>query len=436
MTPEKPTLDALVQEAKSDAGLDIDWGKVEAKLFPRVEREARAQAALVAYAGAKRAWGAAAVVIAIAAAVPLFFSSLGGGRGGDAPLGEASAVRAATAGVLQEKDGPAVVHATAAGAPNGAAAREVGAGGAIMQGEVIETRAGRALFKRTEPSSVTWSLEDGSQAEVLAARGTLVLALAKGAIEAQVAPVSEGEAFAIDVEGSRVAVHGTHLRVERQGNRAIVDLREGVVSIGAPPKSGSTYGDLVTAPAHVEFDSSDPHGTLKVSHEPARVRAPQLLEPSRVQPPPGNRAVSLPAPVAASPTPPPLPAPLGNAAPHPPVAQAATAPSPPVPAPVAPAAVTSPVPPPPAPARVDPNPEGTIANQVRACERKHVEHADGVVITVSTRLELRIGDAGMVTAAVFDPPLRAEVQACAASAIYGTRFSQPGAVSIGIDVTP
>jgi hypothetical protein len=434
MTPEKPTLDALVQEAKLDASPDIDWGKVEAKLFPRVEREARAEAALAAYAGAKRAWAAAAVVIAVAAAVPLLFP-----RAGAAPLGEASAARPAGAGVLLEKDGPAIVHATAARAPGGATARDLGVGGAIAQGDVIDTRAGRAVFKRTEPSSVAWSLEDGSQVEVRAARGTLVLALAKGAVEAQVAPVAEGEAFAIDVEGSRVAVHGTHLRVERQGNRAVVDLREGVVSIGAPPKSGSTYGDLVTAPAHVEFDSTDPHGTLKVSHELGRVRAPQLLEPSHAQPPSTLRMPSLPTPVAAIPTP--APAPLGNTPPRPAVVAApAPAPSPPlpvaVPVPAAPAAVSSPVPPPPAPARVDPNPEGTIADQVRACARKHVEHADGVVITVSTRLELRIGDTGMVTAAVFDPPLRAEVQACAASAIYGTRFSQPGAVSIGIDVTP
>ena len=105
-------------------------------------------------------------------------------------------------------------------------------------------------------------------------------------------------------------------------------------------------------------------------------------------------------------------------------------------APAAPATVSSPVPPPPAPAQVDRDPERTIVDQVRACARKHVEPSDGVVITVSSRLELRVGDSGMVTGAVFNPPLAPEVQACAASAIYGTRFGQPGAVSIAIDVTP
>ena len=282
---------------------------------------------------------------------------------------------------------------------------------------------------------MTWALEDSSQVEVRAARGTLILALAKGAVEAQVAPVEAGEAFAIDVEGTRVAVHGTHLRVERQGSRAIVDLREGVVSIGLPPKSGSTYGDLVTAPAHIEFDSADPHGTLKVSHEPTRVRGPQSL--AIVPPPrpiPREETAALRAP------PPPLAAPTGaeHAALRPPPAQPApVAPAPaPAPAIAAPATVTSPVPPPPEPAHVDANPEKTIVDQVLVCARKHVEHSDGVVITVSSRLELHIDDKGMVSSAVFDPPLSPEVTKCAASTIFGTRFAQPGAVSIPIDVTP
>jgi hypothetical protein len=440
MRPEKPTLGALIEEAKGERGPDVDWEKVEAKLFPRVEREARAQAALDAYggasAGAKRGWAIAAAAIAMAAAVALFLSphhadtSLDGGGAG---VGTAGPV---AAGTMQEKDAAAVVHATRA--RDGATSRDLTSGGAIAEGDVLDAHAGRAVFKRGEPSAVSWALEDGSQVEVRGARGTLVLALAKGAVEAQVAPVLSGEAFAIDVEGTRVAVHGTHLRVERQGTRAVVDLREGVVSIGTPPRSGSTYGDLVTAPAHVEFDAADPHATLKVSHETSRVRAAQLFEPAHPPPAPPRPVVVSP-PVLVPPVAPaaPITPGQGNQPPHAPAVQAPASPPPaPPPAPQAPAAVTSPVPPPPAPARVDPNPEGTIAEQVRACARKHVEHGDGVVITVSTRLDLRIGDTGMVTAAVFDPPLRLEVQACAASAIYGTRFSQPGAASIAIDVTP
>ena len=200
-------------------------------------------------------------------------------------------LRAPSAGTLAEKDRNATVHAVGA-----SGTRELAAGEAIAQGDTIDVRSGRAIFTRTVPSAVTWSLEDGSQVEVRAARGTLILALAKGAVEAQVAPVEAGEAFAIDVEGTRVAVHGTHLRVERQGSRAIVDLREGVVSIGLPPKSGSTYGDLVTAPAHVEFDPADPHGTLKVTHEAARVRVAQSLSIPAPKPAHGEEAAARPLP--------------------------------------------------------------------------------------------------------------------------------------------
>ncbi len=424
MTAAKPTLDALVQEAKGDHGPDVDWAKVEAKLFPRVEREARAQAALKAYAGPKRAWVGAAVVIAAAAAVPLFFP-----HAESAPLdGVASTMRTEVsvrnAGALSEKErATVVVHAT-----SGATSRELAKGGSIREGDVLDTRQGRAVFKRVEPSGVTWALEDGAQAEVRGAGGTLILALAKGAVEAQVAPVEAGEAFAIDVEGTRVAVHGTHLRVERQGGHAIVDLREGVVSIGAPPKTGSTYGDLVTAPAHVEFDAADPHGTLKVSHEATRVRAPQALETATAAE--SLAAMHLPAPPLAPLVPSVVP-PVRTTTPAT-VAPVAAAPAQQVPPP---AQVSKPEPPLPAPARIDPDPERTIAEQIRACARKHVEHADGVVITVRSRLELRVGDSGMVTAAIFDPPLAPEVQSCAASAIYGTRFGQAGPVTIPIDVT-
>ena len=296
------------------------------------------------------------------------------------------------------------------------------------------------MFTRTEPSGVTWSLEENSQVEVRATRGTLILTLTKGAVEAQVTPVPGGEAFAIDVEGTRVAVHGTHLRVERQGARAVVDLGEGVVSIGLPPKSGATYGDLVTAPAHVEFDPTDPHGTLKVTHETSRVRAAQTLSRPRSARGDHAGASHLRPRARSAPVAPRAGRRRGRRAPALAAAPCsrprAASPRRARPRRRRPRRVTSPVPPPPAPTQVDPNPERTIVDQVRACARKHVASADGVVITVSSRLELHVGDSGMVSSAIFEPPLAPEVQACAASAIYGTRFSQPGAVSVPIDITP
>ena len=155
MRPEKPTLGALIEEAKGERGPDVDWEKVEAKLFPRVEREARAQAALDAYggasAGAKRGWAIAAAAIAMAAAVALFLSphhadtSLDGGGAG---VGTAGPV---AAGTMQEKDAAAVVHATRA--RDGATSRDLTSGGAIAEGDVLDAHAGRAVFKRGEPTA-------------------------------------------------------------------------------------------------------------------------------------------------------------------------------------------------------------------------------------------------------------------------------------------
>jgi hypothetical protein len=60
----------------------------------------------------------------------------------------------------------------------------------------------------------------------------------------------------------------------------------------------------------------------------------------------------------------------------------------------------------------------------------------GVVVTVSSRVELQVDSGGMVQSARFDPPLAPEVQECAAATIYRTRFDAPGPVSIPLDVTP
>ena len=88
----------------------------------------------------------------------------------------------------------------------------------------------------------------------------------------------------IDVTASsgdvvRVAVHGTHLRVARDGDKITVDLTEGVVSIGAPPRRGSTIGALVTAPAHVELDARD-LSSVRVDHTASAVRPAERVTPA------------------------------------------------------------------------------------------------------------------------------------------------------------
>ncbi len=158
-------------------------------------------------------------------------------------------------------------------------------------------------------------------------------------------PVASGEAFAVDVDGARIAVHGTHLRVARVMDHVTIDLTEGVISLGEAPRVGSTIGTLITAPAHAEFTSTDLKGSLTVTHDPGAIR-PALVIDTGV-------AASRPALVA-----------LGAAAPHPkpdsPIearTPLAPAPHPATPAPVAAPQLSA----------ADPNAADALSSVVRTC---------------------------------------------------------------------
>jgi hypothetical protein len=423
MSPEKLTLDDVVRESReildpSLAGKRVDWESIDEKLFARVASEARAQGAIAKLEG-RRGWATAAAALAFAAAVPFML-----GRSSTTPLEDALGHESRadrSAGALAWKEGAGDVWI-------GAAQIAASAGSALERGDAVETHDARAYFERAAhgKNAVTWALEDASRVTVKGTRGALVLALERGSVEAQVTPVANGEAFAVDVDRARVAVHGTHLRVSRDGTRVIVDLTEGVVSIGVPPRSGSTYGELVTAPAHIEFDADDPRGTLKVTHSADRVRtalamhpAPELLATAtpRMQIPPEPPHAQSGAPSSPSP-----------ASMHGASASASTA------KPDAPAAPLAEVPAVVLPAAVSAHPEEMIVAAVRECARANASaHPDDVVITVTSTLELRVGPSGAVESARFVPPLNPEVQTCAATSIYQAHFVRPGGISIPLD---
>jgi hypothetical protein len=299
-------------------------------------------------------------------------------------------------------------------------------GATIRLGDVVEVTSGAAIIER--PGKLTMRIEGGSRAAVTHTDGALVLALARGAVEAQVVPVSHGEAFAVDVDGSRVAVHGTHLRVARSSDRVTVDLNEGVVAVGNAPRTGSVVGSLVTAPAHAEFTATDLVGSLSVSHEAAGVRPPVALGPSATHAEPGAVA----APPAAPPEAPasgPLPASMAARHPgavpvHPDVRGASASPATAPPAEGAPPSAPA--------AAADPNPEATLQAAVRACMDQR-QPAENVTVVVSTTLHLDLADDGAVRAARFEPPVAPDVNGCAASAIYRTRFPHGGTASIAVD---
>lgn len=423
------TLEGLVDEAKHSLKPEsIDWDKVDGALFAKIEAEnsgvrtssvarlripqgepnrARQVAGLLA--------AAAAIAFVLHRPVDRAVTSNGAGH---AP--ESGAV------TLTQNEGSTDVRIDGEIAAPGRALHDL---------DSIETTASRAQLSATDTRvtandgiRASWMLDDHSRVSIKSLGGSgapLVLELASGSVEAQVTPVPQGEAFAVDLRtpaGSahdvvRIAVHGTHLRVTTNtiGTHAIVDLSEGVVSIGVPPKSGSTYGTLVSAPAHIDIDlartaAGDTTG-VAVDRNPAALRAPVVLASHAAATtitPSGAQAVA-------------------QNAESTPVEPADDHPGPHATQPAEKPAVT-----------VDPHAEETVRAATQQCAVVH-ESSQEVRVTVSSKLVLQVGTDGLVKMARFEPPLSPEAQECAGKTIYKTHFAPAAAaheVSIPIDVNP
>jgi hypothetical protein len=392
-------LDRLTREARAHLGTkesrEVEWERIEGALFDRIEAERSEERNR--FVPARGRWSGALVGAAAAAAAVAFAVH------GSKQSVDMSAVRGADEGagrvLAVEGEGQAFVDG-----------RPLVAGTVLRLGDVLEARGVDVTVER--PGKLTFRVEGGSRVTVTRTDGSLVLALAEGAVEAQVVPVPSGEAFAVDVAGSRVAVHGTHLRVARGAeDRVAVDLNEGVVAVGNAPRIGSVMGALVTAPAHAEFGAADVGGTLRVTHDHADVRPPVAL----------GHAVQSPA-IAAHPA---------EAEPEP--VAAARAPAPPAHLAASPAAHSEPrvaqVASPSAPQEA---PERAVTAAVRSCMAERPS-AENVTVVVSTTLHLDLNDDGTVRAARFEPPVAPDVNGCAAAAIYKARFSHGGTATLPVD---
>jgi hypothetical protein len=416
-------LDRLVHEAKQDLEprvSDATWAAMESRLVARMAAERselvdEVNVTSIASRRRARVFQLGAAALAVAAAIAIFVRSEPGGALVDGPVAQSDL--GVGAGSLRATEGPGEVRV------GGLAAS---AGRVLRTGDVIEVDAARAVLER--PHKVMWLLERGTtapesvaRARVKSAGESLVVALDDGAIEAQVTPVPSGEAFAVDVATEktlvRVAVHGTHLRVMRTGSHVVVDLTEGVVSIGLPPRTGSTYGTLVTAPSHVEFDAADLEGTLKIDHSPTSVRGAVSL--SSLDPPVTARN-EVPAAPVQGPAAPVAPATV----PRP--ALAVRAPDPLRPESTAKTTAGKPA----------ISPRDAIARAVRDCAAAR-HRPENVRVTVTSSLKLKITSSGDVETAQFDPPLLPEIQTCAAATIYKAKIDESAGamVTIPIDFT-
>jgi len=235
MKDSRQSLHRLLQDARRDWGMKearrIDWNAVDRELFARIEADEKAERDSLAPLR-RQTWKVAVAGLAAAAAIALVAGRTHEPRSMEVDRPGASEDAATVVGI--EGDGQVLVGG-----------RPVTTGATLRLGDVIEARGAQAILSR--PGKLTIAVERGALMTVTRVQGALVLALAAGAVEAQVVPVASGEALAVDVGSSRVAVHGTHLRVARAGERVVVDLNEGVVSLGAAPRVGSTLGVLVAA---------------------------------------------------------------------------------------------------------------------------------------------------------------------------------------------
>ncbi len=403
-------LDKLVREARSELGAreaqNINWDSVDAALFDRIRKERRAER-LSSSSFRPRAWHFAALAVAGAAIVAV---ALGRRRGPISVPGTiAGQDESAGAIVGMDREGEGVVLVNGAPAMRGAVVRP---GDVIEPRDVSVTleRAGKLTMILEHESRARFHVEHSS-ADAPPTGGTLVLTLEQGAVEARVVPVATGQAFAVDIEDSRVAVHGTHFRVARTGERVAVDLSEGVVSIGQLLKGGALPATLVAAPAHADFVTTNVPGTLTVTHEPSALRTPvairsavSIAATARPQAPrtrtetPSTRAASGEA---------------GADRPEMHTGQAA---------------------PPAAAPRSDADVEVDLANAVRACMAER-PHAENVIVVVRTVLLLDLSTDGSVRSARFEPPVARDVNECATKSIYKTHFAHDGTAAIPIDFT-
>jgi ferric-dicitrate binding protein FerR (iron transport regulator) len=392
-------LDTLVRESRPDLGTReaqaVDWERVDEQLFRRIDGERKAERARLSGRPGGR-WAALAGGLAAAAAIALVVGKVHEPRSTEVP--RAMVDETAGSVVSVEGDGQLLVGG-----------RPLAVGSVLHLGDVIEAHGAQATIERA--GKLTLVIERGTRATITHVQGSLVLALADGAVEAQVVPVPNGEALAVDVGLSRVAVHGTHLRVARSGEHVVVDLNEGVVSLGRAPRMGSTLGSLVTAPAHAEFGVGDAEGSLTMTHDLSAVRPPITAAiSSQARPSAPTLAV------AASSKPE-----VAEARPSGAVPGAQRAEGHPGASPSQHVGTT-----------VDPNPQGTIASAVRACLAER-PRADNVTVEVSTVVRLDVDSDGTVLHARFDPPVTPDVNACASGPIYKTRFAHGGSVAVPVE---
>ncbi|WP_199693936.1 FecR domain-containing protein, partial [Sorangium cellulosum] len=161
---------------------------------------------------------------------------------------------------------------------------------ALRPGDSIETAAYAVSF--ADVGSVRWTLLPNSRAVVRAVGAAgigHVVALERGSVRADVATRApeEGlvEAFAVEVDGTRVAVHGTLFTVTRLDGRVEVDVEHGTVAVGPAAYRGATTAHLLVGPSRGTFSLDGGRDARLLQRPAAQDSAPAVAPPAPAPPP-------------------------------------------------------------------------------------------------------------------------------------------------------
>ena len=356
--PQERALDRLILELRDQAAPKLDWERVEARLLR--EPPPRAQAAGVSVLGRLR-WPAAGL-LAAAAVVAVVAHSPKPSTRVPTPVARVSS---------EPLNGDQLALGTHVSAGN--------------QPLVVE-HAGR----------VRWTLEPHASASLAVSGEFLTLRLESGALSAQVVPSPKLETFAVEVGGTRVAVHGTAFRVERAGDRVLVAVSEGTVAVEAAGAHAAP-AFLLRRDSRGNFAVDGPSGNVEGN-------ASAVVSDTSAQ---SHREVA--ADEAALPTH--SPTPVAHPSARAPAAHPATAPL----------SATPQLPLQPSISDIETGVSSALELMNRCFHDK--TKSSGSRVSASTGLTLSVTGDGAVRSVTFTPPLAPAVEDCAVNGLRGLTFA-------------
>jgi hypothetical protein len=345
---EIEALREMVRQASQEPTPDVDWERVERRLSEHVDESHRSRS--------RMRW-----VYALAAAAAVVLVSLGLLRSADEPV------------ALE----PALAPPAAAPRVMGPNVQGVVDGARLAIGDRVVSAASEVSVEH--PGRGSWTLAASSSGALADSGERLTIRLESGAVLSRVVPSAKPESFAIVVGDVRVAVHGTVFRVERRGDQALVNVKEGVVAVG-PAAAGKTEGWLLRAGDQGSFSLDGKTGTVQ------RAPTAQLSGAPAAAPALPRAAAKRSTPAAA-------------------------------PLPVAPS-----------PGELEQGLD-QVSNHVTRCFDDNTNSGD-VRVTARTRVTTTVLPNGSIGSLSFDPPLAPDVERCAVGVQRAAKFpqSQQGAV--------